>query len=71
MFLVAIKTPIEAIAKPITSKVFNLSFKKTQAIAADVGGIKKKIETVLLAELFLIKYIRIVKAPKETNSIWM
>ena len=56
-------------AKPIISKLLNLSFKKIQAIAADVGGIKKKIEAVLLAELFLIKYIKIVKAPKETSSI--
>jgi len=32
---------------------------------ADVAGIKKNIETVLLAELFLIKNIKIVKAPNE------
>ena len=32
-------------------------------------GIKKNIETVLLAELFLIRYINIVKAPNETNNI--
>ncbi len=31
--------------------------------------IKKKIETVLLVELFLIRYIRMVKAPKETSNI--
>ena len=37
---------------------------------AEVGGIKKNIETVLLAEFFLIKYIKIVKAPKETSKIW-
>jgi hypothetical protein len=43
--------------------------RKIPAIAAEVGGIKKKIETVLLAELFLIRYINIVKAPKETSSI--
>jgi len=30
---------------------------------------KKKIETVLLAELCLIKNIKIVKAPKETKKI--
>ena len=36
---------------------------------ADVGGIRKNTETVLLAELFLIKYIKIVKAPKETSKI--
>ena len=35
---------------------------------AEVGGIRKKIETVLLAEFFLIKYIKIVKAPKETKK---
>ena len=35
---------------------------------ADVGGIKKKIETVLLAEFFLIKNIKIVKAPNETKK---
>jgi hypothetical protein len=36
---------------------------------AEVGGIKKKIETVLLAELFFIKNINIVNAPKETKNI--
>jgi hypothetical protein len=36
---------------------------------ADVGGIKKNIETVLLAEFFLIKNIRIVNAPKDTKKI--
>ena len=36
---------------------------------ADVAGIKKNIETVLLAEFFLIKYIKIVKAPNETRNI--
>ena len=33
------------------------SFKNSQAIAADVAGIKKNIVTVLLEELFFIKYI--------------
>ena len=47
-----------------------LSFKNSQAIKADVAGIKKNIETVLLAELFLIKNINIVKAPNETKNIW-
>ena len=37
---------------------------------AEVGGIKKKTETVLLAEFFFIKNIKIVKAPKETKNIW-
>ena len=49
--------------KPIISIILNVSFKNIQAIIADVGGIKKNKETVLLAE-FLIKNIRIVKAPK-------
>ena len=57
------------IKKPIRSKFVNLSFKKNQAIKADVAGIKKKIETVLLAEFFLIKNISIVKAPKDTKNI--
>ncbi len=48
----------------------SFSFKNNQAIKADVAGIKKNIETVLLAELFLIKYINIVKAPNETKNIW-
>ena len=43
--------------------------KKTKAIIADVGGIKKNTETVLLAEFFFIKYIKIVNAPKETKNI--
>ena len=46
------------------------SFKKSQAIKAEVVGIKKNIETVLLAELFLIKYINIVNAPNDTKNIW-
>ena len=58
-----------AIIKPAISSELNFSFKNIQAIIADVGGIKKKTETVLLAELFLIKYIKIVKAPKETSKI--
>tara|TARA_B110000881_G_C18047813_1_gene258094 strand:+ start:237 stop:458 length:222 start_codon:yes stop_codon:yes gene_type:complete len=59
-----------ATANPIMSKLFNASFKKNQAIIAVVGGIRKKIETVLLAELFLIKNINIVNAPKDTRNIW-
>ena len=54
---------------PIKSKVVNFSFKKIQAINADVGGIKKKTETVLLAEFFFIKNINIVNAPKDTSKI--
>ncbi len=57
------------IKKPKRSKFVKLSLRKIQAINAEVAGIKKKIETVLLAELFLIKYINIVKAPKDTRSI--
>ena len=58
------------IKKPIRSKLVKVSFKKIQAIKADTAGIKKNIETVLLAELFLIKYINIVKAPNDTKKIW-
>jgi hypothetical protein len=57
------------IKKPIRSKLVKFSFKKNQAIKAEVAGIKKNIETVLLAELFLIKYINIVKAPNDTKNI--
>ena len=55
--------------KPIRSVLVSVSFKNNQAIKADVAGIKKNIETVLLAELFLIKYINIVKAPNDTKNI--
>ena len=51
------------------SRLVKFSFKKNQAIRAEVAGIKKNIETVLLAELFLIKYINIVKAPNDTKNI--
>ena len=37
---------------------------------AEVGGIRKKTETVLLAEFLLIKNIKIVNAPNETKNIW-
>ena len=57
------------IKKPKRSKLVKLSFKKTQAIKADVAGIKKNIETVLLAEFFFIKNISIVKAPNDTKNI--
>ena len=69
-FLVAIKTPTLVIKKPNTSNKFNVSFKNTQAIAAEVAGTKKNSVTVLLAELILIKYIKIENAPKETSIIW-
>ena len=63
------KTPKEATKKPTISKLVKFSFKKSQAIKADVAGIRKKIETVLLAEFFLIKNIKIVKAPNDTKNI--
>ena len=56
------------IKKPRRSKLVKLSFKNSQAIKADVAGIKKNIETVLLAELFLINIINIVKAPNDTRN---
>ena len=52
------------IKKPKRSKLVKLSFKKSQAIKADVAGIKKNIETVLLAELFLIKKHQYCKSTK-------
>ena len=58
-----------AIKNPNISIKFNFSPKKTKAIIADVGGIKKKTETVLLAEFLFIKNIKIVNAPNETNNI--
>ena len=70
LFLVAMNTPNEAIRKPIRSILVSCSFKKIQAINAVVAGIKKNTVTVLLAELFLIKNINIVKAPKDTKKIW-
>ena len=63
-------TPNEAIRKPIKSILVSCSFKKIQAIKAVVAGIKKNTVTVLLAELFLIKNIKIVNAPKDTKKIW-
>jgi len=60
---------IEVIRNPIKSKLVKLSFKKSHAIKAEVAGIKKNIETVLLAELFLIKNINIVNAPNDTKNI--
>ena len=43
--------------KPIISKFVKFSFKKNHAIKAEVAGIRKKTETVLLAEFFFIKNI--------------
>ena len=67
--LVAIYTPIEVIKNPKTSNVVKFSFKNNQAMIAEVVGIRKNIDTVLLAEFFLIKNIKIVKAPNETMNI--
>ena len=69
LFRVAMNTPKEAIKNPNTSIAVSCSFKKIQAINAVVAGIKKNTVTVLLAELFLIKNINIVKAPNETKKI--
>ena len=69
LFLVATNTPKDATIKPIKSIIVNCSFKKIQAINAVVAGIRKNTVTVLLAELFLIKNINIVKAPKDTKKI--
>ena len=54
--------------KPITSSKLKFSPKNIQAIVAVTAGIKKNSETVLLAELFLIKYIKIEKAPSDTRN---
>ena len=56
--------------KPITSTKLKFSPKNIQAIVAVTAGIKKNSETVLLAELFLIKYIKIEKAPSDTRNTW-
>tara|TARA_B100001564_G_C20050118_1_gene407296 strand:+ start:265 stop:483 length:219 start_codon:yes stop_codon:yes gene_type:complete len=66
---VAINTPKDATRKPIKSIDVNCSSRKIQAINAVVAGIKKNTVTVLLAELFFIKNINIVKAPKDTKKI--
>ncbi len=58
------------IKNPTKSRWVNFSFKKSQAINAEVAGMRKNIETVLLAEFFLIKNISIVNAPNETKNIW-
>ena len=46
-----------------------LFIKEMDKIIPEVAGIRKKIETVLLAESFFIKNINIVNAPKETRKI--
>ena len=67
-FLVAINTPIDASINPNKSIEVKSSFKNTQAIEAVTTGIKKKRDMVLLAELVLIKYIKIENAPKDTKK---
>ena len=57
------------IKKPIRSKIVKFSFKKNQAIRAEVAGIRKNIDTVLLAEFFLIKYIKILESNKIKATI--
>ena len=54
--------------KPNISIKDNCSLRNIQAITAEVAGIKKNTVTVLLAELFLIKNINIVNAPKDTRN---
>ena len=54
--------------KPNISIKDNCSLRNIQAIIAEVVGIKKNTVTVLLAELFLIKNINIVNAPKDTRK---
>ena len=55
--------------KPIKSTLVNISSRKNHPINAEIAGIKKNIDTVLLAEFFLIKNISIVKAPNDTKNI--
>ena len=56
--------------KPNISIRDNCSLRNIHAIIAEVAGIRKNTVTVLLAELFLIKNINIVNAPKDTRKIW-
>ena len=49
---------------PTTSRVVNFSSRNNQAIKADVGGIKKKIDTVLLAEFLFNKKHQYCKRTK-------
>ena len=55
--------------KPIKSILVNISSRKNHPINAETAGIKKNIDTVLLAEFFLIINMSIVKAPKDTKKI--
>ena len=56
--------------KPAISIFINSSPKNIQAINAVTTGIKKNNDTVLLAELFFIRYIKIENAPSETRNTW-
>ena len=54
--------------KPAISIFINSSPKNIQAINAVTTGIKKNNHTVLLAELFFIRNIKIENAPNETRN---
>ena len=56
--------------KPAISIFINSSPKNIQAINAVTTGIKKNNDTVLLAELFFIRNIKIENAPNETRNTW-
>ena len=66
---VAIYTPILATISPIMSLMLSASSKNTKPITADAGGTRKNKVAVWLADPALIKYINIVKAPKDTARI--
>ena len=65
----AIKTPIAATINPTKSFLYNSSPSTIHAITAVVGGTRKNKFDVFEAEPILIRYIRIVKAPKDTIII--
>ncbi len=67
-FLVEINTPNDAITNPTKSIDDKFCPKNNQAIDAVTIGIKKNNDTVLLAEFFCIRYIKIENAPKETKN---
>ena len=62
-------TPKDVTKKPTISMKLKTSFINTQAIIAETGGTKKNRVEDLLTDPSLIKNIKIVKAPKETNII--
>lgn len=65
-FRVAKYTPALAMMKPIISRAVSPSFNNIHPMIAATGGTKKKSADVWLAELWLIKYIKIENAPKLT-----